>query len=224
MSEQFKKMTIDDLDLEFEDESADKGDGSIQQDVDLVFGASDDDASTGGGEAKVASIDAARAKKSANTPAATKASPQSPPANAATTAANAASMQQLAQQIQLNTSQEVSKIVQQQIALMQQNFQNQITQLTQHIQSLQTKLAEVSNGNAQGGSSEGGDLGYEKKLAVSEFKGEYMSELLSEFKLTEYKVNQYLMKVHAKNPNFQQEILAVKKLLQEYQNKIKPKK
>jgi hypothetical protein len=43
------------------------------------------------------------------------------------------------------------------------------------------------------------------------------------FELLEFKINQILLQVHAKNPNFQKEILNIKKMMQDFQVKFQKK-
>lgn len=222
MSAEFKKMTIEDLDLEFEDESEkEKGDGAIAQDVDFLIGAEESkvESTPAQAEAKVASLDAARTKKAENST-----QVQSP-----TNTQPNVTKEQL-QKIQNELENKNQKLIDDKLTALTQSFQSQMTQLTQSIQQLK---AEVKSGAGHGSKvasnpSLGADqtkdsntIEWEQKLAVSEFKGEYMAHQMSEFKLLEYKVNQYLLKIHAKNPNFQKEILAVKKLLQDHVEKIK---
>lgn len=57
------------------------------------------------------------------------------------------------------------------------------------------------------------------KIAVAEFKTEYLSELLSDIKVFQIQMNQLLLKLYQKNPKTKNEILALKKLLADFATK-----
>ena len=59
----------------------------------------------------------------------------------------------------------------------------------------------------------------EIKLAVAEYKLEFFTELQSDSKLMEYQINQLLLRIHQKNPEAKGEILAIKKILADFNAK-----
>jgi hypothetical protein len=56
----------------------------------------------------------------------------------------------------------------------------------------------------------------EVKVAVAEFKTEYLSEMMSDMKLMEHQINQMLVRINAKHPDMKQEALMIKKLLADF--------
>lgn len=60
------------------------------------------------------------------------------------------------------------------------------------------------------------ELESQVKVAVAEFKTEYLSEMLSDIKLVEHQVNQLLIRINAKHPDMKNEVLMIKKLLADF--------
>jgi hypothetical protein len=56
----------------------------------------------------------------------------------------------------------------------------------------------------------------EVKVQVADFKTELLSELLSDVKLMDHKINQLLVRINAKHPDMKQEVLTIKKLLADF--------
>ena len=56
-------------------------------------------------------------------------------------------------------------------------------------------------------------LDSEVKVAVAEFKTEFLTEMLSDMKLLDHQINQLLVRINAKHPDMKQEVLMIKKLL-----------
>jgi len=59
----------------------------------------------------------------------------------------------------------------------------------------------------------------EVKVAVAEFKTDFLSELLSDSKLMQHQVEQLLVRMNAKHPDLKQEILLIKKILADFTSK-----
>ncbi len=59
----------------------------------------------------------------------------------------------------------------------------------------------------------------EVKVAVAEFKTEYLTEMLSDMKLLDHQINQLLIRINAKHPDMKQEVLMIKKLLADFNAK-----
>jgi hypothetical protein len=60
------------------------------------------------------------------------------------------------------------------------------------------------------------ELDSQVKVAVAEFKTEYLTELLSDMKLVEHQVNQLLIRINAKHPDIKNEVLMIKKILADF--------
>ncbi len=60
------------------------------------------------------------------------------------------------------------------------------------------------------------ELESQVKVAVAEFKTEYLTELLSDLKLVDHQVNQLLIRINAKHPDMKNEVLMIKKLLADF--------
>lgn len=232
-------MAIEDLDLEFEEEEEDKGDGSIDQGVELDFSAGGDEDLPPSSGAEVASIEQARAQKQAaaaanataapaakqaaaaapqpQTPAQPQPKAQASPAASPTAAVdiNALSTQVTQAVTQAVTQQIVAKVTEQVTTTIS-------NQLGTKIEALQQQIQQVSQ--SSGGGS-GGDVKRlneaDLKVAIAENETEFLVDYISEAKVLEHKINQILLKIHAKNPAFQKEILAVKKMLKEHTDKFK---
>jgi len=54
------------------------------------------------------------------------------------------------------------------------------------------------------------------KVGIAEFKAEFMSDILSDMKLLDHQVTQILTKLNAKHPDSRNEVLMIKKLLNEF--------
>ncbi len=63
------------------------------------------------------------------------------------------------------------------------------------------------------------ELETQVKVAVAEFKTEYLSEMLSDIKLLDHQVNQLLVRINAKHPDMKNEVLMIKKLLADFSAK-----
>jgi len=59
----------------------------------------------------------------------------------------------------------------------------------------------------------------EVKVAVAEFKMEYLSEMLSDIKLLEHQIGQLLVRINAKHPDMKNEVLMIKKILADFTTK-----
>jgi hypothetical protein len=62
-------------------------------------------------------------------------------------------------------------------------------------------------------------LDSEVKVAVAEFKTEFLTEMLSDMKLLDHQINQLLVRINAKHPDMKQEVLMIKKLLADFNAK-----
>lgn len=60
------------------------------------------------------------------------------------------------------------------------------------------------------------ELESQVKVAVAEFKTEYLTEMLSDMKLLDHQVNQLLVRINAKHPDMKNEVLMIKKLLADF--------
>lgn len=54
------------------------------------------------------------------------------------------------------------------------------------------------------------------RVAVAEFKTEYLTEMLSDMKLAEHQINQLLIRINAKHPDMKNEVLMIKKILADF--------
>ncbi len=54
------------------------------------------------------------------------------------------------------------------------------------------------------------------KVAVAEFKTEYLTEMLSDMKLVQHQVEQLLVRINAKHPDMKNEVLMIKKILADF--------
>jgi hypothetical protein len=59
----------------------------------------------------------------------------------------------------------------------------------------------------------------EIKVAVAEFKMEYLSEMLSDIKLLEHQIGHLLVRINAKHPDMKNEVLMIKKILADFTTK-----
>ncbi len=57
------------------------------------------------------------------------------------------------------------------------------------------------------------------KVAVAEFKTEYLTEMLSDLKLVEHQIGQLLIRINAKHPDMKNEVLMIKKILADFNAK-----
>jgi hypothetical protein len=57
------------------------------------------------------------------------------------------------------------------------------------------------------------------KVAVAEFKTDYLTEMLSDLKLAEHQINQLLIRINAKHPDMKNEVLMIKKILADFNAK-----
>ena len=221
-------MAIEDLDLEFEEEEEDKGDGSIDQGVELDFSAGGDEDTPASSGAEVSSIEKARAQKRAASAAESSSAPNGkrkearrrppPPGKKRPAASPAAKID-----IDALSTQVTQAVTQQVVAQVTEQVTTTISnQLGAKIEALQQQIQQVSL-SAGGGS--GGDVKRlneaDLKIAIAENETEFLVDYISEAKVLEHKINQVLLKIHAKNPAFQKEILAVKKMLKEHTDKFK---
>lgn len=60
------------------------------------------------------------------------------------------------------------------------------------------------------------ELESQVKVAVLEFKTEYLVEMLSDVKLLEHQVGQLLVRINAKHPDLKNEVLMIKKILADF--------
>jgi hypothetical protein len=60
------------------------------------------------------------------------------------------------------------------------------------------------------------ELESQVKVAVAEFKTEYLSEMLSDIKLMEHQIGQLLLRINAKHPEMKNEVLMIKKILADF--------
>jgi hypothetical protein len=56
----------------------------------------------------------------------------------------------------------------------------------------------------------------EVKVAVAEFKMEFLTEMLSDMKLLEHQIGQLLVRINAKHPDMKNEALMIKKILADF--------
>ncbi len=63
------------------------------------------------------------------------------------------------------------------------------------------------------------ELETQVKVAVAEFKTDYLSEMLSDVKLLDHQINQLLIRINAKHPDMKNEVLMIKKLLADFSTK-----
>lgn len=54
------------------------------------------------------------------------------------------------------------------------------------------------------------------KVAVAEFKTEYLTEMLSDMKLASHQIEQLLIRINAKHPDMKNEVLMIKKILADF--------
>ena len=54
------------------------------------------------------------------------------------------------------------------------------------------------------------------KVAVAEFKTEYLTDMLSDIKLMEHQIGQLLLRINAKHPDMKNEVLMIKKILADF--------
>lgn len=57
------------------------------------------------------------------------------------------------------------------------------------------------------------------KVAVAEFKTEFLTEMLSDMKLAEHQIGQLLIRINAKHPDMKNEVLMIKKILADFLSK-----
>jgi hypothetical protein len=214
-------MAIEELDLEFETEEEDKGDGSIDQGVELEFSSGEE------GEAPVAapvaSLDAARAQKQAAAPAAI-----GSPAPAMERNVNSA---QITQQAIAAATQSANTAIQQSMAQLSTQLATQLgAQLSEQVSAQVAKEVNTKLDSLKGDLSAlsgGPETDIKRlneadiKIAVAKNETEFLVDYISEAKLMEHKINQMLLKIHAKSPAFQKEIIVVKKLLADHVNRYK---
>jgi hypothetical protein len=60
------------------------------------------------------------------------------------------------------------------------------------------------------------ELDSQVRVAVAEFKTEYLTEMLSDIKLLEHQVGQLLVRINAKHPDLKNEVLTIKKILADF--------
>jgi hypothetical protein len=220
-------MAIEDLDLEFEDEEEDKSD-ALAVDVDLSFSASPETSSVPsnkkvvGNNSSLPSNNTSKPKvrtsaaKVAVKPAAkpTAQPTQTPKARAAGNVTNIAEQRAaksaVAQKPQVRqTSQQVQSPVQAPVA--SDDIQYELDLLRSEIAQLKEQLEVVKNQS---------DI----KVAVAEAKTEFMIEYITNAKLLDHQVNQIMQRIHKKVPALKNEVLTVKKYLNEFLQKSSKKK
>lgn len=220
-------MAIEDLDLEFEDEDEDKSD-ALAVDVDLSFSASPETASAPSNKkvvgnnsslpsnnASTSKVRTSAAKTAARSAAKPTAKPtQTPKARAAGNVTNIAEQRAaksaVAQKPQVRqTSQQVQSPVQAPVA--SDDIQYELDLLHSEIAQLKEQLEVVKNQS---------DL----KVAVAEAKSEFMIEYITNAKLLDHQVNQIMQRIHKKVPALKNEVLTVKKYLNEFLQKSSKKK
>lgn len=233
-------MAIEDLDLEFEDEEVEKSD-ALEVDVDLSFSASADSKRQAPSNKKIVgkstnlsandatdpnlvlpkaikpTAKAAAAKPQARptqTPKAQAvAKPQAKPANVANISDHkrSAPPQPKAQQaIQAKpTQQQVQSPVQAPAGL--EDYQYELDSLRNEIENLRSEIQNVQKHA-------------DVKVAVAEAKTEFMIEFVSNSKLLDHQVDQVLQRIHKKVPALKNEVLTVKKYLNEFVDKNTKKK
>jgi hypothetical protein len=54
------------------------------------------------------------------------------------------------------------------------------------------------------------------KVALAEYKTEYLADMLSDLKLMEHQIGQLLVRIHAKHPDLKNEALMIKKILADF--------
>jgi len=226
LAQQFKKMVIEDLELEFESEEKNKGDGSIQPDVELVFAVEADSVPTSSPEApakgadNVTPITQAKKTPSAPTPPMGSAPASQTPSPNAPAIGDPAQVQEIKNQSMQAAQAAIDaslKQLQSALQLQMQQMSQTMLLMQQKLQQVETKIAQGGGGGAQVNANP--QVDYERKLAVSDYRG----DISGDFKLLEFKINQILLQVHAKNPNFQKEILNIKKMMQDFQVKFQKK-
>lgn len=57
------------------------------------------------------------------------------------------------------------------------------------------------------------------KVAIAEFKTDYLSEMLSDIKLLEHQIGQLLVRINSKHPDMKNEVLMIKKILADFSAK-----
>jgi hypothetical protein len=60
------------------------------------------------------------------------------------------------------------------------------------------------------------ELEAQVKVAVAEFKTEFLTEMLSDMKLASHQVEQLLVRINAKHPDLKNEVLMIKKILTDF--------
>lgn len=63
------------------------------------------------------------------------------------------------------------------------------------------------------------ELDSQVKVAVAEFKADYLIEMVSDMKLVEHQIGQLLARIHAKHPEMKNEVLMIKKILADFNAK-----
>jgi hypothetical protein len=56
----------------------------------------------------------------------------------------------------------------------------------------------------------------EVRVAVAEFKQEYLTDMLSDMKLVDHQIGQLLVRINAKHPELKNEMLMIKKILADF--------
>lgn len=186
-------MPFDDLDLEFEDEeeSRKKKKEAVDVDVDLEFQAPD----------------LPKPRPMPQKPVPPPESPQTPPPRSAPPQAEVRKIEEarIAQVKKAAPAQSsTTRAPVSGSSALKENVDFDIE--SQQIVELQEQVRKI-------------ELESQVKVAVAEFKMEFLTEMLSDVKLLEHQIGQLLTRINAKHPDMKNEIIMIKKVLAEFSSK-----
>jgi hypothetical protein len=191
-------MPFDDLDLEFEDEeeSKKKKNDAVQQDVDLEFHTPE--------AAKPRPHPQGPPAPNSAAPSAVPKPPSKPPGEVRKIEDARAAAAPVAQPTPVRRPPQAvassGPMVDGSSALKEQPVYDLESQ---QIVELQEQMRKVQ-------------LESEVKVAVAEFKMEFLTEMLSDMKLLEHQIGQLLVRINAKHPDMKNEVLMIKKILADF--------
>jgi hypothetical protein len=191
-------MPFDDLDLEFEDEeeSKKKKNDAVQQDVDLEFHTPE--------AAKPRPHPQGPPAPNSAAPSAVPKPPTKPPGEVRKIEDARAAAAPVAQSTPVRRPPQAvassGPMVDGSSALKEQPVYDLESQ---QIVELQEQMRKVQ-------------LESEVKVAVAEFKMEFLTEMLSDMKLLEHQIGQLLVRINAKHPDMKNEVLMIKKILADF--------
>jgi hypothetical protein len=194
-------VAIEDLDLEFEDDTEIEKSDAIEVDGDLDFSAH---------AQKKSSAQAQPARKAAPRPASKpQVSSQAKVQDIAQARANKPTSTSTQPRPTSTQSRPTTQVADPQFSNdSNEDYAYELDSLRSEISELKEMMSEVKNSS-------------DVKVAVAEAKSEFLIQYISDAKLLDHQVNQMLSRIHKKVPALKNDVLSIKKYLTDFMNKTK---